>query len=371
LDGAKTQEAGELRMTDSPATADEKLAASDRDSLVGLPMPRRIDILSDLSLRPNVANRSKRRFPFPVPNGWFIVARADELEPGTKLSRHYFARDLVVYRAESGEVRVVDAYCPHLGAHLGVGGKVAGDSIRCPFHGWRFEGASGMCVEIPYAPDAKIPPRARLRSFPTLERNKMLWAWHHLEDKPPFYDVPDVPEFSDAEWSEPYVADFRIRTSCQEMAENNHDVAHFVYTHGTPAVPDEEMTIDGVRKHVKAMGGTFLRDTYGLGLGVLRFQNALTFLSSVTPIDEDNVHVRWSFTALKSQGENAAKNTAEAFFLSGITQDIPIWENKIYRQRPVLTKGESSIADHRRWSRQFYSDPANSVDRQEDEHEAR
>src|SRR5689334_23634300 len=39
-------------------------------------------------------------------------------------------------------------YCPHLGAHLGIGGTVVGDSIKCPFHAWRF-GGDGACVDVP------------------------------------------------------------------------------------------------------------------------------------------------------------------------------------------------------------------------------
>ena len=48
------------------------------------------------------------------------------------------------------QVSIVDAYCPHLGANLGVGGHVRGNCIECPFHGWRFDGETGQCVSIPY-----------------------------------------------------------------------------------------------------------------------------------------------------------------------------------------------------------------------------
>jgi cholesterol 7-dehydrogenase len=41
---------------------------------------------------------------------------------------------LVLFRTESGEAKVLDAYCPHMGADLGVGSKVVGDCIECPFH---------------------------------------------------------------------------------------------------------------------------------------------------------------------------------------------------------------------------------------------
>ena len=45
----------------------------------------------------------------------------------------------------------MDAYCPHLGANLGVGGHVRGNCIECPFHGWQFDGETGKCMKIPYA----------------------------------------------------------------------------------------------------------------------------------------------------------------------------------------------------------------------------
>lgn len=58
---------------------------------------------------------------------------------------------VAVFRGHTGEAHVVDAYCPHLGANLAVGGRVLGDCIECPFHGWQFQGNDGKCVRIPYA----------------------------------------------------------------------------------------------------------------------------------------------------------------------------------------------------------------------------
>lgn len=320
----------------------------------GLPMPRRPESLNDPAQRVKVKRGPARRFPFPVPNGWFIVATADELAAGDVVSRYYFARELVVFRDEAGAPHVIDAYCPHLGAHIGVGGRVEGECIRCPFHGWLYEGASGRCVEIPYAEHDRIPSRAFVGTYPTLERNRMIWAWHHAEGKPPFYDVPEVPEFSDDEWHPVDVRDFVIAISCQDMAENNVDYAHFRYMHGSDAIPEDNFITDGTYKRASGMDGNFVREGYGLGLGVLRVANWMTFLSSTTPIDEENVHVRWVFTAPKSAGDDAVTQAADAL-CAGISQDIPIWENKIYRDQPVLTKSEKAILEHRRWCLQFYS----------------
>jgi phenylpropionate dioxygenase-like ring-hydroxylating dioxygenase large terminal subunit len=321
---------------------------------VGFPMPRDLDGLADESLRVRLPRPPGRRYPMPVPNGWFVVATSAEVLPGEIVARSYFGRSIVVYRGESGEVRVTDAHCPHLGAHLAVGGKVEGDCIRCPFHGWRFDGESGSCVEIPYGGSERIPAKARLRSYPTVERNHMVWAWHHLLEEPPFYDVPEVPEFHDPDWHDIVVKDFRIAVSVEDMAENNVDFAHFPYVHGTDSVPDDEFVTEGTYKRTVGRDGMFVREGFGLGLGVLRVTGWMTFLSSTTPVDEENVHVRWVFTAPRSAGPDAAEQAAE-MLCAGVSQDIPIWENKVYREHPVLTKSERPILEQRLWARQFYS----------------
>ncbi len=117
--------------------------------------------------------------------GWHLVLFSSELGVGEVKSLHYFGRELVAWRGESGKVAVLDAYCPHLGAHLGSdGGRIEGDTVACPFHGWRFD-SEGHCVEIPYA--QKIPERARdaLGAWPVKETNGFIAIWHDPEDNPP------------------------------------------------------------------------------------------------------------------------------------------------------------------------------------------
>lgn len=325
---------------------------------VGLPMPRQPELLAPGAERLRVRTVGDR-FPFPLPNGWFAIARVGELRPGEVRAMHYFGLDLVAFAGDDGQVHLTEAYCPHLGAHLAVGGKVEGGCIRCPFHGWSFDGTSGQCVEIPYATSERIPARASVRSFPIVERNGLVFAWHHLDGGDPFFEVPEVPEFSAEGWLPAIMKEFHIATSCQEMAENNHDFAHFKYVHGTEAIPEGEEHIEGTYKRVT--NPDLERETFGLGLGVVRRPGIVTFLSSVTPIDDDNVHVRWIFTAPESLGADLLEGIAVEF-AEGVSQDVPIWENKVYRPRPVLTKGEAGIVAHRRWSNQFYSRPVDVPD---------
>ena len=116
-------------------------------------------------------NREREHTELAMPNGWFAVAFSRDIVPGEVQSIEYFDQSLVLFRSRMGEARVLDAYCPHLGAHLGEGGRVVGDTLRCPFHGWQYDGETGECTHIPYC--ERIPPRARLKAWDVVEKNEM------------------------------------------------------------------------------------------------------------------------------------------------------------------------------------------------------
>ena len=80
------------------------------------------------------------RYPFTKPYGWFAVSETDELAVSQAKAAFYWDTHLVVWRDETGEAHVQDAFCPHLGAHLGHGGVVKECQLECPFHGWLFDG---------------------------------------------------------------------------------------------------------------------------------------------------------------------------------------------------------------------------------------
>src|SRR6266508_2543052 len=129
---------------------------------------------------PTAAPRT--RFPFPrYPTGWFQVAWSDEVAPGQSRPLKYFGKDLVIFRGESGRVSVLDAHCPHLGAHLGHNGKVKGDLLECPFHAWKFNG-DGACAEIPYA--TRVPPRSTVACWTVHEGNGLVMVWHDIDKRP-------------------------------------------------------------------------------------------------------------------------------------------------------------------------------------------
>jgi phenylpropionate dioxygenase-like ring-hydroxylating dioxygenase large terminal subunit len=323
------------------------------------------------------------RYDFPVPFGWFAVSLSRELAAGEVKPLRYFDRDLVLFRTESGEAKLLDAHCPHLGAHLGHGGKVKGERIACPFHAWEFNGA-GVCEHIPYA--NRIPPRAdgkqTVHSYPVLERNQIVWAWYHPQRIEPSFEVETVPEFGDPEWTDIRLYEWKFGAPIQEAAENAADAAHFVYVHTAQSIPRGEITHEGHKRFARYFGrspdmdehgnidrtGTKWRDNVletanvGPGQTLQRFMGLFDTIQMglPTPIDNEHMHLRFCFIQRRDMNEMqklmAKALTDEISFQ--VEQDMPIWENKIYQPNPILCDGDGPIAQFRRWFSQFYAPAA-------------
>src|SRR6185369_2291876 len=78
---------------------------------------------------------SLERFPYytAFPYAWYFAAYSSDIGVGDVVTVRWLARDLVIWRGEDGAAHVMDAYCPHMGAHLGYGGRVEGCNLVCPF----------------------------------------------------------------------------------------------------------------------------------------------------------------------------------------------------------------------------------------------
>lgn len=313
---------------------------------------------------------SKNRFPFPrYPNGWFQVAYADELPPGGVMPLEYFGKHMVLFRGEDGQPHVLDAYCPHLGAHLGYGGKVVGNCIQCPFHSWKFDG-TGQCVAVPYS--QHVPPRAKVKSvWHVKEVNGLILVWHHMQGKAPEWDVPVNEEYQHELWTPYEKRRWKIKTHNQEMAENAVDSAHFHYVHGTVEMPKSHATVEGHILKVRSatlmrtpMGkteGAIESDSFGFGYALTRFKGIVETLlvACQTPIDDDYIDVRFAFSVKKLANGDVTSTVGAAFIREierQLAQDIPIWENKIYVHPPLVVDNDGPIGIFRRWTKQFYSE---------------
>src|SRR4051812_40725455 len=183
-----------------------------------------------------------RRSPLtPYPRGWFMVALSSELKAGEVKPLRYFGQELVLFRTEQGRAQVFDAFCPHLGAHLGHGGRVVGEQIQCPFHQWEYD-CTGKCVNVPYA--SKIPPGARVRAWPVEEVNGLILAWYHEQQGAPTWHVPAL-DLGDTEAWTPFAETrWQVRTCIQDVNENDLDSAHLRCLHQFTSKTPEEMELN-------------------------------------------------------------------------------------------------------------------------------
>ena len=313
---------------------------------------------------------SDYRFTFPpYAIGWFQVAYSDDLKVGDVRPLRYFGRDMVLFRGEDGTPSVLDAHCPHLGAHMGHGGRVEGNSLRCPFHAWKFD-TDGECVDIPYG--EKTPKGVCVNKWPLVEINGLIMVWFHPDGEAPTWELPVVPEYGDDAWTSYETRRWKIKTRNQEMAENAVDQAHFLYLHGTHNMPNASINPEGhilnslLPTTMKTAGGLVEGEVqvkaYGFGFTLNRFVGLVETLivNSVTPIDEEYLDVRFAFMVKKMGGRSITDGIGMAFVREisrQLEQDIPIWENKMHVRPPILSDGDGPIAKYRRWCKQFYADP--------------
>lgn len=313
----------------------------------------------------------------PIPFGWYCIGYSDELERGDVRIVRYFNREMVLFRTEQGALGLVDPICPHLGAHLGHGGTVVGESIRCPFHHWSYDNR-GHVTDVPYA--KALPPKARsgpcLGTYPVVEKSQVIWAWYHPDRSEPTFQPEDYSEVGDPDWVPMDRYEWEFRSHPQEIAENGVDVAHFKYVHQMEAVPEGETVYDGYIRSSRISGPRRFRGPdgqeqvveskvevrqVGAGQKVTRFSGIVDtlLLVLVTPIDESRVHLRFAFTHRHYEADSfeyqACRESIKSVIgQSGVAGDIPIWEYKQHIPTPMLCDGDGPIMRFRKYFAQFY-----------------
>ncbi len=164
--------------------------------------------------------------PIYVRNCWYVAAWSRDFTGGEMITRTVIGRPLLLYRASDGEIVAMEDRCVHRLAPLSLGRR-EGDSVRCMYHGMVFD-RTGACIEVPG--QAHVPARARVASYPVVERNGWIWVW--MGD-PALADPTLVPVeygFGDPEWemegdSLDYAVDYQL------INDNLTDFSHLAYVH--------------------------------------------------------------------------------------------------------------------------------------------
>lgn len=324
------------------------------------------------------------------PNGWYGIGFSDELPRGGIMRRHFMGQEIVAFRTQSGEVSVIDAYCPHLGAHLGYDSTVIGEAIRCPFHYFTFD-TQGRCLSTGYG--TKPPPKATLRTWPVRELHGLLLMWYHAEGHAPDWEIPALP-------TEGYLPllhrEWTLHSHPQETTENSVDIGHLSVVHGyTNVEMHGEVVTDGpyltaryamsrpvpfLGRHIASMRNRFELHVYGLGYSYVdvtvesyHIQTRLFVLACPTDAESITLRIGASTRRIDSPGavhpvlriipkalilpllNRLAAKGALAGLAHDVAQDFEIWQHKVYFSPPILAEGDGPVGRYRYWARQFYS----------------
>jgi phenylpropionate dioxygenase-like ring-hydroxylating dioxygenase large terminal subunit len=179
-------------------------------------------------------------------NAWYVAAWADALADGQLVARTIMDEPIVLYRKAAGGVAAIEDRCPHRFAPLHMGKILDGDRVQCPYHGLEFN-ASGACVRNPHGAK-NIPPRARVKSYPVVERHKAIWIWMGAAPAdaakvPDFGVLDNVPELHGTKRDS-----IVIKAHYQLIVDNLLDLSHTSYLHdgilGNADTVESEITVE-------------------------------------------------------------------------------------------------------------------------------
>jgi len=164
---------------------------------------------------------------------WYPVALARDLAANAVIGRDFLGTRVVAYRDGAGKPVVQSAWCPHLGADLSLG-QIADGRLRCPYHHWSF-GSDGVCAKIPTGD--KIPPAARIFTYPAAEAWGIVWAFNGEQ---PDVGVPRIPGADEKTIA--YEAFERGQRSWDTWVavSNGVDFQHLRTLHGIPGASTPE-----------------------------------------------------------------------------------------------------------------------------------
>jgi vanillate O-demethylase monooxygenase subunit len=185
-------------------------------------------------------------------NSWYVVAWVRDVQD-KPVAITVLDQSLVVFRDEAGQIGILENRCPHRHVPLSMG-CVAGGGIQCGYHGMVFS-RDGQCLDAPS--HGSVPPRARVRSYPAVERYGWVWAW--MGD-PELADAARIPDFSklDSPGFRAVGKTNHVLANYKMVTDNLMDLSHVGYVHqstiGTPEFTEKgkltsRRTEQGVRVH--------------------------------------------------------------------------------------------------------------------------
>lgn len=163
-------------------------------------------------------------------NCWYVVGASTDFEKMQLQGRVVCKRPIVIWRTEDHEIIAFDDRCAHKRYPLSKGRLMEDGTLECGYHGIRYD-VSGHAVIIPSHPSGPISPNAKLRPFPVIEQDGLVWLWPGDPTKADTRTPPRTPEIDSDEWETIIGEPMDTAANYMLLIENLLDITHFYPLH--------------------------------------------------------------------------------------------------------------------------------------------
>ncbi|WP_172382315.1 aromatic ring-hydroxylating dioxygenase subunit alpha [Streptomyces sp. MNP-20] len=271
-----------------------------------------------------------------IPNQWYPILRTKDVKRDAPTGVKRLGEELVLWRDLSGTLVCQSARCPHKGANLSDG-RVVGNSLACPYHGFRYD-AGGACRLIPaLGTEGRIPASLRIDTYEVREKYGLVWLWwgekrEELPDIELPHELAEHPRpYETITWSRPVHYTRYIESLLEfyhvTFVHRDHwaNIIDYTFMYGSW----RKLWTDGRERYIAAnkivnhrvdVDGTIIRSTFdqceeGNPSNIWHFdliyqapcmthvrQGLLEVTTWLTPIDEENTQAimrLWEYPLLK------------------------------------------------------------------------
>lgn len=159
-------------------------------------------------------------------NAWYVACWKADLGAGPR-ARTVLGDEIVLFRGPDGQPAALQDRCCHRSAPLSLGHMTPDGRLQCCYHGLRFN-AAGECVHVPG--QSHVPPGARVRSYPVVERWNAVWIWMGEPVRADAALIPALFWLDDPGWV-PAAGEIHMKANYQLLVDNLLDLTHVTYLH--------------------------------------------------------------------------------------------------------------------------------------------
>lgn len=167
--------------------------------------------------------RQRARVAGMDPNYWYAVLLSSELPVGEVKEVSFWKRSFAIFRGQDGQLSCIENRCAHRQLKLSEG-QVEGCTLRCPYHGWAYDG-EGKLVDMPHDDFGK-KLRLKLEDFPVRERYGMIFLFPGDSALASQRKIPEIPELSGPKPWACDVLDFVWQGHHSMILDNVSDFTH-------------------------------------------------------------------------------------------------------------------------------------------------